>query len=121
MFQDTPSFLTYWRNACAHTVRVLEALQPEDLEWAPAPGAFTFGDLFRHRLGLERWMVAKAVRDRPSRYAGHGVEHTGGLASGLAGVRACLDQGHAESLAIFATLFGLTEAQLAAASKAKTE
>jgi hypothetical protein len=56
MLQDTPSFLAYWRNARARTVRVLDALTPGDLEWAPTPGAFTFGDLFRHRLGLERWM-----------------------------------------------------------------
>jgi uncharacterized damage-inducible protein DinB len=107
MLQDTPSFLAYWRNARARTVRVLEALAPEDLEWAPAPGAFTFGDLFRHLAGLERWMYAETVQGRPSRYTGHGVE----LAAGLDGVRAYLDQCHAESLAIFGTL---TEADLLA-------
>jgi uncharacterized damage-inducible protein DinB len=111
MLQDTPTFLAYWRNARARTVRVLEALTPEDLAWAPAPGAFSFGDLFRHLAGLERWMYAETVQGRPSRYAGYGVEHTGGLASGLDGVRAYLDQCHAESLAIFGTL---TEADLLA-------
>lgn len=62
MLQDTPSFLAYWRNARSRTVRVLEALAPEDLEWAPTPGAFTFGDLFRHLAGLERFMYAENVQ-----------------------------------------------------------
>ena len=56
MLQDTRSFLSYWRNARARTVRVLEALAPEDLEWAPKAVAFSFGDLFRHLAGLERFM-----------------------------------------------------------------
>src|SRR5512133_3109934 len=107
MLQDTPSFLAYWRNARSRTVRVLEALAPEDLEWAPAPGAFTFGDLFRHLAGLERFMYAENVQGRPSAYPGHGVE----LASGLDGVRAYLDACHAEAMAIFGTL---TDADLLA-------
>lgn len=44
MLQDTPSFLATLRNARSRTVRVRSALRPEDLAWAPAPGAFTFGD-----------------------------------------------------------------------------
>ena len=39
MLQDVPSFLAYWRNARSRTVRVRSALGPEDLEWAPGPGA----------------------------------------------------------------------------------
>jgi len=100
MLQDTPSFLAYWRNARSRTVRVLEALEPEDLEWVPLPGAFSFGDLFRHLAGLERFMYAETVQGRPSTYPGHGVE----LAEGLEGVRAYLDRCHAESLAIFGQL-----------------
>jgi uncharacterized damage-inducible protein DinB len=107
MLQDTASFLAYWRNARSRTVRVLEALEPEDLEWAPAPGAFSFGDLFRHLAGLERWMYAETVQGRPSRYAGHGAD----LASGPNGVRVFMDQCHAESLVIFGTL---TDADLVA-------
>lgn len=95
-----PSFLAYWRNARSRTVRVLEALGPEDLEWAPMPGAFSFGDLFRHLAGLERFMYAENVLGRPSVYPGHGAD----LAAGLEGVRAYLDRCHAESLAIFGQL-----------------
>ncbi|WP_243319959.1 DinB family protein [Geothrix sp. SG200] len=100
MLQDLQAILAYWRNARSRTVRVLEALAPEDLEWAPATGAFTFGDLFRHLAGLERFMYAENVQGRPSTYPGHGAV----LAAGLDGVRAYPDRCHAESLAIFGTL-----------------
>jgi uncharacterized damage-inducible protein DinB len=100
MIQDLPSFLSYWRNARSRTIRVLEALEAEDLEWSPAPGAFTFGDLFRHLAGLERFMYAENVQGRASTYAGHGT----GLAAGLDGVRTYLDRCHADSLAIFGCL-----------------
>ncbi len=100
MIQDMPSFLSYWRNARSRTARVLEVLAAEDLEWAPAPGAFTFGDLFRHLAGLERYMYAENVQGRASTYSGHGPV----LASGLEGVRTYLDRCHAESLAIFGAL-----------------
>ena len=107
MLQDVPSFLSYWRNARSRTVRVLDALTPEDLQWAPMPGAFSFGDLFRHLAGLERFMFAENAQGRPSAYPGHGEA----LAVGLDGVRAYLDRCHAESLAIFG---GLTDADLLA-------
>ena len=53
MLQDTPSFLAYWRNARARTVRVRSAR---------VPGAFTFGGLFRDLAGLGRFMVAENRR-----------------------------------------------------------
>lgn len=107
MIQDVPSFLSYWRNARGRTRRVLEALAPEDLEWAPAPGAFSFGDLFRHLAGLERFMYAENVKGRPSSYPGHDAS----LAHGVEGVRDYLDRCHAETLTILATL---SEAELLA-------
>jgi uncharacterized damage-inducible protein DinB len=100
MILDVPSFLSYWRNSRGRTVRVLESLETADLEWAPAPGAFTFGDLFRHLAGLERFMYAENVQGRASAYPGH----TPRLASGLDGVRGYLDRCHAESMAIFEKL-----------------
>ena len=106
MLHDLPSFLSYWRNSRKRTLRVLEALEPEDLEWAPRSGAFSFGDLFRHLAGLERDMWAENVQGRPSRYAGHGPE----LAAGLPDVRAYLERCHGESMEIFGRL---SEADLA--------
>jgi hypothetical protein len=46
---------------------------------AAGSGAFTFGDLFRHLAGLERFMYAGNVQGRPSTYLGHGVRLAAGL------------------------------------------
>jgi uncharacterized damage-inducible protein DinB len=73
---------------------------PDDLEWAPAAGRFTFGDLARHLAGIERGMYAETVHGRPSRYPGHGRA----LADGMDAVLAYYDRLHAESRALFAAL-----------------
>ena len=100
MFQDTPSFIDHWRNARSRTIRVLDALPSSELEWTWAPGKFTFGDLFRHLAGIERFMYAQNVRHRPSTYPGHSAA----LASGLEAVRAYVGRCHTEALAIFGSL-----------------
>jgi len=100
MLESAASFTDYWAKARARTVRVLEALPEEDLEWACAPGGFTFGDLFRHLAGLERFLYAEHVAGQPGRYPGHAAS----LAAGSAQVRAYLEQCHRESLAIFGSL-----------------
>jgi uncharacterized damage-inducible protein DinB len=100
MHQDLPSFLDYWRNARKRTLRVLDALRPEDLEWTYAPGRFTFGDLLRHLAGTERFMYVENARQQPSRYPGHAAT----LAAGLDGVRAYVERCHAESLDLLAGL-----------------
>jgi hypothetical protein len=67
---DIPSFIAHWRKAHICTVQVLDALAPEDSLWAKAAAAFSFGDLFRHLAGLDRFMVAENVQGRPSHYPG---------------------------------------------------
>ncbi len=81
-------------------MRVLDVLPAEDLEWTHMPGKYTFGDVFRHLAGLERYMYGENVQHRPSAYPGHGVA----LAGGIDGVRAYVDRCHAESLEIFGAL-----------------
>jgi uncharacterized damage-inducible protein DinB len=100
MIEDIPSFTAYWSNARARTMRVLDRLPEAELEWAPAPGRFSFGDLLRHLAGIERFMYAENALGRPSRYPGHAES----LATGLAGVRAYLERCHAESLEMFRSL-----------------
>src|SRR5215468_8717289 len=107
MIEDIASFAEYWTNARSRTTRVLDHLPEADLEWSYAPGRFTFGDLFRHLAGIERFMYGETVRGRPSRYPGHAAA----LAPGLDAVRAYLDRCHGETLAI---LRGLSGADMAA-------
>lgn len=97
---DRTALLDYLERVHERTRRVVQLIPPVDVEWAPAPGWFTFGGLVRHLAGIERWMFAENALGKPSRYAGHGVE----LADGMPSVLAYYDTLHAESAAIFASL-----------------
>ena len=100
MIDSAASFAEYWVNARLRTMRVFDRLPEADLEWTHAPGRFTFGDLFRHLAGIERYMYAENVQGRPSRYPGHSAS----LGSGIAGVREYVRRCHEESLAVFRAL-----------------
>jgi uncharacterized damage-inducible protein DinB len=100
MYQDPASFVEYWLGFRARTTRLLELLGPEDLEWTHAPGRFTFGDVFRHLAGIERFMYAETVHGRQSAYPGHGAE----LAAGIDAVRCYVERNHAEAVAMFRNL-----------------
>ena len=94
------AFAEYWDNVRRRTRRVAALIPADQLEWTPAPGKWSMGDLIRHLAGIERDMYAENVQGRPSRYPGHGPE----LAGGLEAVLAYSDRKHAESLAIFRAL-----------------
>jgi uncharacterized damage-inducible protein DinB len=97
---DLPSFLNYLDSVHARTRRIALLVPPGDLEWAPAPGRFSFGDQLRHLAGIERYMYGETVAGRPSRYPGHDRS----LADGFDTVFAYYDRLHAESRALFAAL-----------------
>jgi uncharacterized damage-inducible protein DinB len=103
--RDLATFLDYLGSVHKRTRRVIECIPPAELEWASAPGKFTFGDLVRHLAAIERWMYGETVQGKPSRYQGCGRE----LADGYDAVLAYYDRLHDESRAIFGAL---SEAQL---------
>jgi uncharacterized damage-inducible protein DinB len=86
---------------------VIQCIPPSDLEWSPAPGKFSFGDIVRHLAGIERYMYGETVQGKPSRYSGHQRE----LADGFENVLGYYDRLHDESRAIFSNL---SDAQLTA-------
>ena len=87
----------YFDTIRARTRRVAVLVPPDQLEWHPREGTFSFGDLIRHLAAIERYMYAENVQLKPSLYPGHGRE----LADGYDGVIAYLDRMHAESMPIF--------------------
>lgn len=97
---DQQSFLQYLDSVHARTRRVIELIPPEQLEWAPAPGKFSFGDIVRHLANIERFMYAETVSGRPSAYTGHDRR----FADGYGAVVAYYDRMHDASRAIFAAL-----------------
>jgi hypothetical protein len=84
VFLDASSFVEYWRSFRGRTMRVLDRIPAEDLEWSHLPGKYTFGDIFRHLAGIERYMYGETVQHRPSTYPGHSAA----LAAGPDAVRA---------------------------------
>lgn len=103
--ESIESFLSYFESVRKRTRHVATHVPAEHLEWRPAPGRFSAGDLVRHIAASERWMWAENAVLRPSRYPGHGPE----LASGKDAVLEYLDRAHAETVEI---LRGLTPEQL---------
>ncbi len=99
-------FLDYLNRIHERTRRVVACVTDDDLEWLPAPGRFTAGDLIRHLAGVERYMYAETVYGRPMRYPGHDQS----LATGAAATRDYYDRLHSEARALFAEL---TDANLA--------
>ena len=98
-------FLKYFENIRARTVRVLECIPRERIDWRPADGMFSFADLIRHLAATERFMFGENAQCKPSRYPGHGPE----LAQGYEAVMDYLRRMHDEALVIFG---GLTNADL---------
>ena len=97
---DPQAFLDYLGSTHGRTRRVIACIPAEELEWAPAPGRFSLGDLVRHLAGIERYLYAEMAQGRPSRYPGHGRE----VADGLEAVLGYYDRCHAEARAIFGAL-----------------
>ena len=93
-------FLDYWERIRGRTMRVARVIPPERIEWAPAAGRFTLGDLLRHLAAIERYMYAENARLSISAYPGHGRE----LADGHGAVMDYVERLHAESMAIFGAL-----------------
>jgi uncharacterized damage-inducible protein DinB len=100
------SFMEYLQRVHERSRRVIALIPSDELEWAPAPDKFTFGDLVRHLATIERYMYAETVHGRPSTYPGHGRD----LADGYTETLAFYDRLHDESRQLFGEL---TDARLA--------
>ena len=98
--RDAGRFVRYFENVRGRTDRVVACVPPDRLEWSPAKGAFTFGDVIRHIAATERYMFAENVQGHPSRYPGHGRE----LADGYEAVLVYWRRLHQEAVAIFSAL-----------------
>lgn len=93
-------FLDYFGRVRERTLKVIDCIPPDKIDWAYKEGKFSFADIIRHLATIERYMYAENVQLRPSRYPGHGKQ----LADGYENVRAFFDRMHRESLDIFQKL-----------------
>ncbi|MCW3465247.1 DinB family protein [Chitinophaga nivalis] len=94
------SFLDYYGSIRARTLRLLQCVPPDQLDWSYMPGKFTIADHIRHLAAIERYMYAETVAGRPCVYSGCGKE----LADGYEAVMQYFHTLHAQSLTIFRSL-----------------
>jgi uncharacterized damage-inducible protein DinB len=92
--RNIESFLQYFETIRERTLRVVQAVPEDKLEWRHTPGVFSPGDLARHIAATERYTFAENVLGRPSRYPGCGPD----LASGKAAVQQFMQRLHSESV-----------------------
>ena len=93
-------FLDYFEGIRARTRRAVLHIPAQRMEWAPAAGKWTFGDLVRHLASIERWMFTENALRRPSRYPGHHRELADGQDAGID----YLDRMHADSVELLRSL-----------------
>jgi uncharacterized damage-inducible protein DinB len=97
---NVETFLPYYRNIRERTMRVVECIPPDKIEWRYREGKWSFGDILRHIAAIERHMWGETVQGKPPRYAGCGPD----IASGYDNVVAYMRKMHDESCDIFAKL-----------------
>lgn len=68
------SFIDYYEKVRARTLRLLEVVRPEHLDFSYKPGKFTIGDQIRHIAAIERYMYGETISGRKSAYQGCGKE-----------------------------------------------
>jgi uncharacterized damage-inducible protein DinB len=92
--------IAYLDSVHRRTMRVVECIPPDQLEWRPAAGMFSLGDLVRHLAAINRYMFVEIACGRSSAYPGHGEE----LATGKDAVLAYKERLHTEGLRLLQEL-----------------
>ncbi len=95
------TFLAYFEKTRQATVRIIQSIPPDQMDWSYLPGKFSFGDLIRHIAAIERNVFAEVAMGNHPTYQGCGKD----LADGYKETLTYFEQMHLESIAIFETLF----------------
>ncbi len=67
---DVKGFAEYWDAVARRTRQVVTAIPPDQFDWVPRPGEFTFGDLARHIASSRRMNIMRVI-ERRHVYPGH--------------------------------------------------
>jgi len=55
------NFLAYYEKIRQRTLRVVNCIPPDRIEWTYKEGKFTFGDLIRHLAAIEKIHVCRKL------------------------------------------------------------
>lgn len=99
MIESIESFCKYFESIRRRTLNYIRTIPPEQIDWSPAEGRFSCGDLVRHLAATEETYVGVAV-DSKWVYRGHAKgEH-----NTLDEVIALMNQTHEAAMAHLKTL-----------------
>ncbi len=98
--QTFHDFLDYYEKVRGRTKLIIGKIPKAQIDWTYREGKFSFADLIRHIVAIERMMYAENAQCKPSQYIGCGKE----LADGYDSVLNFFDDTHAESMKIFYAL-----------------
>lgn len=99
MLTDPAAFSDYFERIYQRTLEVAQAVPPAQIDWRPAPGELSCGELIRH-LGAAELMNVRAVATGMLRYDGHAAEPGATHADALAYLVRC----HTEAQALLVAL-----------------
>ena len=91
------SFIKQYQSIRKRTMKLIEVVQPQHLDFAYKKEKFTIADQIRHIAAIERHLFAETAAGRKNIYKGCGKE----LADGYENIMAFFNQAHTESLQIF--------------------
>ncbi|SFN79547.1 Uncharacterized damage-inducible protein DinB (forms a four-helix bundle) [Chryseobacterium oleae] len=94
------SFIDYYEKVRARTLRLIEVVPPEQLDFSYKPEKFTIGDQIRHIAAIERYMYGETISGRKSAYQGCGKE----LADGYDNILAFFNEMHRQTIEIISRL-----------------
>ena len=94
------SFLKKYKSIRKRTLKLIEVIERQHLDFTYKKGKFTIADQIRHIAAIERNLYAETIVGRKNIYTGCGKE----LADGYEGILAYVNQAHSESLEIFGEL-----------------
>ena len=97
---DIALLLKYHEQVRKRTLRLIEAIPPDEVEWRYHESKFSVGDLVRHIATTERYIFAESVQFKSPQYPGCGKE----MAEGFERVLAFFNTLHKESMEIFSRL-----------------
>ncbi len=70
MIRDIESFVHYFDGIRRRTLNYIRIIPPDQMDWSPKPGEFTFAEIIRHLASGEQMFVGVVVEGR-WRYGGH--------------------------------------------------
>jgi len=94
------AFLSYYEKTRQATLKVIEVIPHDKINWSYKPGKFTIGDLVRHMAAIERWVFAEVAQGNKPAYKGCGIE----LAGGYENIVSYFNQMQDQSIQIFKSL-----------------